>query len=48
MDKTCRMGIIVVGKKVLFTVERNCVRSVMLCGSETRCLRENEVAILKN
>ena len=28
-------------------VYRNCVRSVVLHGSETRCLRENEMAILR-
>ena len=27
-------------------VYRSCVRSAMLYGSETRCLRENEIAIL--
>ena len=28
-------------------VYRSCVRSAMLCGSETWCLRENEMAILR-
>ena len=28
-------------------VYRSCVRSAMLCGSETWCLRENEMIILK-
>ena len=28
-------------------VYRSCVRSAMLCGSETWCLRENEVIILR-
>ena len=48
--KLKRMGKVISGKRFLLKIKENvyrsCIRSVMLCESETWCSKENEMAIL--